>query len=141
VEQAEIRFVLDIHGAAPDRDFGLALGTMSGESCPDHREAIIHLLQAHGFRRQGHGLDYLDVDNKFTAEGLSGQETITNFAWTRLGVPSAQLELHPCLRVVERREDATLPRPFHGDSERIGRVVLAFIQLVSLLSTGSNSCD
>jgi hypothetical protein len=45
-------------------------------------------------------------------------------------VPSAQLELHPSLRVVERREDATLPRPFHGDRERIRRMVEALVDIV-----------
>jgi hypothetical protein len=139
VAQTGIRFVLDIHGAAPDRRFGIALGTMSGQSCPDHRDVIIDLLEKHGFRRHGDFLDHLDVDHKFTAQGLSGQETITNFAWRRLGVPCAQFELHPSLRVVERREDATLSSPFHGDSARIKRLVQAFVDLVSLLSSGGRT--
>jgi hypothetical protein len=87
-------------------------------------------LGDHGFRQEDGSLDYLDVDETFTAQGLSGQETITNFAWETLGVPSAQLELHPSLRVVERREDATLPRPFHGDRERIRRMVEALVDIV-----------
>jgi hypothetical protein len=139
VAQTGIRFLLDIHGSAQNRDLGIALGTMNGESCPHHRGTIIHLLEEHGFRRHGDSLDYLDVDNKFTAQGLSGQETITNFTWLRLGVPCAQLELHPSLRVVERRGDATLPRPFRGDAERITRVVGALVHLVSLLSSGETA--
>jgi hypothetical protein len=135
VVEAGIRFVLDIHGSAPHRHFGIALGTMKGESCPDHRDTIIRLLEEHGFRRHADSLDYLDVDNRFTAGGLAGQETVTSFAWRGLGVPSAQLELHPSLRVVERREDATLPGPFHGDSERIECVVQALVHLVSSLSS------
>jgi hypothetical protein len=75
------------------------------------------------------------VDKRFTAQGLKGQETVTNFAWRRLGVPCVQLELHPSLRVVERRTDAALPRPFHGDSERIRRVVLTLVHLVNWLSS------
>jgi hypothetical protein len=125
-----VEFVLDIHGMAPDRDLGIALGTMRGKSCPQHRELIINVLGDHGFRQEDGSLDYLDVDETFTAQGLSGQETITNFAWETLGVPSAQLELHPSLRVVERREDATLPRPFHGDRERIRRMVEALVDIV-----------
>jgi hypothetical protein len=136
VARTGIRFVLDVHGSAPHRGFGIALGTMNGESCPHHRDTIIHLLEEHGFRRHADSLDYLDVDDKFTARGLTGQETITNFAWQRLGAPCAQLELHPSLRVVERREDATLPGPFHGDSERIRRLVGALVRLVGLLSSG-----
>ncbi len=133
VARERIAFVLDIHGTAPDRDFGVALGTMKGRSCPQHREMIIRRLEDHGFRREGDDLDdrdRLDVDGTFTAGGLKEQETVTRFAWERLGVPSAQLELHPSLRVVERREDATLPRPFHGDPERIRRVVAALVEIV-----------
>jgi hypothetical protein len=114
---------------------GYAMGTTKGESCPDHRHAIIYLLEEHGFQQHGDSLDRLDVDGKFTAEGLTGQETATSFAWRVLGVPSAQLELHTSLRVVERREDATPPAPFHGDSGRIRRVVRALVHLVGLLSS------
>jgi len=133
VAREGIAFVLDIHGTAPDRDFGVALGTMNGRSCPRRREMIIRRLEERGFRREGDDLDdrdRLDVDGTFTAGGLSEQETITRFAWERLGVPSAQLELHPSLRVVERRADATLPRPFHGDPERIHRIVAALVEIV-----------
>jgi hypothetical protein len=135
VMEGGVRFVLDTHGMAPHRRFGIALGTMNGESCPAHRDTIIRILEGHGFRRRSSSLDRLDVDDTFTAEGLSGQETVTSFAWRVLGVPSAQLELHPSLRVVERREDATLPRPFHGDPDRIRRVVRALVHLVSSLSS------
>jgi hypothetical protein len=51
----------------------------------------------------------------------------------------AQLELHPSLRVVDRRDGATLSRPFRGDSERIGSVIGALVRLVSLLSSGEKS--
>lgn len=139
VAQAGIHFVLDVHGAGPERRFGVSLGTMNGASCPRQRGGIIQLLEAHGFRRQARFPDRLDVDNVFTARGLSGQETITRFAWQTLGVPCAQLELHPRLRVVERREDATLPGPFRGDAERIERLVQALIDLVAWLLSGDRS--
>ena len=146
-----IQFVLDVHGTAPSRDLGVALGTMRGRSCPEHRGLIIRLLEAHGFRRRGDcvddvddvhdvdDLDILDVDETFTAEGLNDQETVTAFAWDTLGVPSAQLELHPGLRVVERREDATLPRPFHGDPRRIRRTVQALVDVVEAISLGETT--
>jgi hypothetical protein len=136
-----IAFVFDVHGTAPSRDLGIALGTMHGRSCPEHRGLIIRLLEHHGFRQPRDSidglehLDTLDVDETFTAEGLDGQETVTAFAWETLGVPSAQLELHPGLRVVERRADATLPRPFHGDPGRIRRTVQALVAVVHAISS------
>ena len=136
-----IGFVLDVHGTAPSRDLGIALGTMHGRSCPEHRGLIIRLLEEHGFRRPGDAIDYpdhldtLDVDETFTAEGVGDQETVTAFAWDTLGIPSAQLELHPGIRVVERREDATLPRPFHGDPRRIRRTVQVLVDVVEAISS------
>jgi hypothetical protein len=141
VAQNGIEFVLDIHGTCPSRNLGVALGTMTGRSCPGQRGLIVRLLENHGFRREADHLDYLDVDETFTAGRLSEQETITAFSWDILGVPSAQLELHPGLRVVERRGDATLPRPFHADPERIRRTVQALIGIVRALSSGERRDD
>ncbi|MFW6115594.1 MAG: hypothetical protein ACOC7Y_00870, partial [Chloroflexota bacterium] len=135
-----IELVLDVHGMAPERDLGMALGTMRGRSCPGHRDAIIRALSAHGFRSDAEGpngldsLDYLDVDETFTGAGLGDQETVTSFAWRELRVSCAQIELHPALRVVERRKDATLPMPYRGDSERIRRVVDALVEIVGSVS-------
>jgi len=134
VASGGVRFVVDIHGTAPDRSFGVALGTMEGRSCPEQRDRIIAQLEAHGFRRDAAFPDRLDVDDTFTARGMEGQETITRFASQCLDVPAAQLELHPLLRVVERREDATLPRPFHGDPERIERMVRTLVRLIRTLA-------
>lgn len=140
VARHKIELVLDLHGMAPERDLGIALGTLRGESCPGYRDGIIDVLSDHGFRsddgRLGgcDRLDHLDVDETFTGAGVGGQETITSFTWRELGVPCAQLELHPALRVVERREDATLPRPYRGDAERIRRVVDALCEIVGAVS-------
>lgn len=135
VRREGVRFVFDIHGTAPDRRFGLALGTMEGRSCPEQRDELIRQLEAGGFRRDVAFPDRLEVDQTFTAKGVGEQETITYFVSERLGVPAAQLELHPLLRVVERREDATLPRPFHGDPERIKRIVRVLMSIVGFLAT------
>lgn len=135
VETEVIRFVLDIHGCAEYRDFGIALGTMGGESCPQRREVIIRMFKAHGFFQDAENLlCRLDVDRRFTATGLEGQETITRFVWETLGVPAAQFEIHPSLRIVERRPDATEPQPFHGVPEMIEAVIQAFVELVHVLS-------
>ncbi len=136
VARHEIAFVLDVHGMAPGRGLGIALGTMKGRSCPRHRDTIIRVLESHGFRRDVEGADFpdcldrLDVDETFTGRGLMGQETITSFTWGELGVPCAQVELHPGLRVVERREDAMLPGPYRGDAEGIRRAVGALVGVV-----------
>jgi len=137
VSQAGVRFVFDVHGMAPNRPFGIALGTMEGQSCPGQRAEIIQQLGACGFRPDAAFPDRLDVDETFTARGLDGQETVTRFVSQRLDVPAAQIELHPLLRVVERREDATLPRPFHGDPERIERIVEALVLLVESFAAPS----
>ncbi len=130
VEQAGIRFVLDLHGAAGRRDFGIALGTMKGESCPVQRDILISILERHGFSRNGSGLDRLDVDHTCTGRGKKGQETIIGYAWGKLRVPAAQFELHPRLRVVKRRQDATLAQSFRGDSGRIEQTINALTAIV-----------
>lgn len=135
VEGHRIRFVIDIHGSSPTRPFGIALGTRQRASCPKQRDEILHTLAACGFRVDAAFPDRLDVDEAFTGRGVDGQETITGFVSSRLELPAAQFELHPLLRVVERREEATLPRPFHGDPERIERVVKALVLLVGSFAT------
>ncbi len=130
VEQAGIRFVLDLHGAAGRRDFGIALGTMQGASCPAQRDILIAILEQHGFSPTASGPDRLDVDHTFTGRGKKGQETIIGYAWGTLGVPAAQFELHPRLRVVARRQDATLAQSFHGDASRIEQTINALVAIV-----------
>ena len=130
-EELELRFLIDVHGTAPERGFGMALGTMEGRSCPKERDGILATLNAHGFRPNAAFPDRLDVDETFTGSGVEGQETVTAYASHSLGVPAAQFELHPLLRVVERREDASLPRPFHGDPARIERVIEMLVALVA----------
>jgi len=135
VEKEAISFVLDIHGFAEHRRFGIALGTMNGESCPQQRDVIIRMFEAQEFFQDAENPIYrLDVDRRFTAVGLEGQETITRFVWETLGVPAAQFEIHPSLRIVERRPDATEPQPFRGVPEMIEAVIQAFIDLVHILS-------
>ena len=135
IKKEPIRFVLDIHGCAEHRDFGIALGTMRGESCPQQREVILRMFAAHGFFQDAENpLCRFDVDRRFTAVGLEGQETITRFVWESLGVPAAQFEIHPSLRIVERRSDATETQPFLGVPELIKAAIQAFIDLVQVLS-------
>ena len=130
-----IGFIMDLHGARPSSKFGIALGTMRGKSCPDHRPLIIRELAKHGFSPHAKNrLDRLDIDRKFTATGILGQETITRFAWEKLNIPAAQFELNAYLRDVGGRNDTSGHASFHGDSERIIRAVYALENLVSVIA-------
>ena len=131
VSGESIRFVMDIHGASEHRKFGIALGTLKGASCPEQLEVILHEFSRHGFHQGAEQpMHRLDVDETFTAAGLRGQETITRFVWQRLGLPAAQSEIHPCLRVVSRREDATEPQPFQGEPAMIERTIRVLVSIV-----------
>ncbi|KPL82380.1 hypothetical protein SE15_09400 [Thermanaerothrix daxensis] len=134
VRRYSVRFIVDVHGCAAYRDFGLALGTLHGQSCPGERRLILSLLSRFGFRESGPWLSVVDVDHTFTANGRLGQETITRFAWQRLGVPAAQFELHPQIRVVRRLSEATEREPFQGDRQMILRTVVFFQALVEALA-------
>ncbi len=134
IRRGEIRFVLDLHGCAAYRDFGIALGTMQGRSLPnDLRRLILAILRRYGFRSGGGWLSRLDVDRTFTAGNGSRQETITAFVSQRLGVPAAQIELNSYLRVVRRLPQASERDPFEGDEGMILRTIETLVALVRAL--------
>lgn len=130
VRRNRVRFVLDLHGAGAFRDFGLALGTLNGESCPNERALILAVLNRFGFHEDAPWLSRLDLDDTFTAAGLESQETITRFVSQRLRVPAAQLEINAYLRVVRRQPDASERDPFFGDPDGIERTVTMLATLV-----------
>jgi hypothetical protein len=130
VSQSGIHFVLDLHGAANRRPFGIALGTMRGQSCPRQRSAIIRAFSSAGFQSSAEGRSRLDLDLFFTASGKDGQETITRYVWSTLGVPAAQVEIHKCLRVAAPRADASSPPTCLAGPEAIERVVAALVAVV-----------
>jgi hypothetical protein len=136
VRRYRIRFIVDLHGCAAYRDFGLALGTLHGQSCPAERGRILSLLHQFGFRPNGPWLSVVDVDRTFTANGRQGQETITRFAWQRLGVAAAPVELHPHLRVVRRLGEASEREPYQAQPAQIMRTVAFFLALVTQLAEG-----
>ncbi len=138
IKKRDIRFVLDIHGASPRRDFGIALGTMHGQTClSKQRDLIIQTLAAHGFREAGlglHRLDRLDLDRTFP--GGVKQHTVTHFVSQNLGVPAAQFELNAYLRTF------TTPAhgrgwTFKGDPPRIHRAINTFVALVQAVGAVS----
>ncbi|HQL38195.1 MAG TPA: hypothetical protein PKV95_01850 [Anaerolineaceae bacterium] len=131
VHRHRIRFVLDLHGAAAYRDFGIAIGTLHGRSCPPG--VILQVLHGHGFGEEATWLSRLDVDETFPGTGADGQETITRFCAETLHVKAAQLEVNAYLRVVRRRPLAAERNPFDGEPEHIRRTVAALADLVEQL--------
>lgn len=129
-----VGFVLDIHGAAHRRPFGLALGTMHGQSCPQQRQLILDTLADYGFAPHLSGLASVDVDHAFPAAGSEQVETVTRYVWQELHIPAAQLEINAALRIVVRKADASLPKPYQGDPSYIERTVIAITAVVRALS-------
>lgn len=133
IQRNRIRFVLDLHGAAAYRDFGLALGTLNGESCPDERPLILSVLRRFGFTEDALWLSRLDLDGTFSAIGVEDQETVTRFVSQYLHVPAAQIEINAYLRVVRRQVEASERDPFYGDPAAIERTVMMLASLVTEL--------
>lgn len=133
VRQQGIRFVMDIHGASSQHGFGIALGTMSQQSCAGQYRKILETLEAYGFAPAEKGLQRLDVDQRFTGAGGRRQETITRYSFHRLGVSAAQFELSPHLRIVQLQPSSRSPQPFTGDGEMILKTLQAFTHLVKVI--------
>jgi hypothetical protein len=131
-----LRFILDIHGTSSKRPFAIELGTACGQSCPDHKEKLVAVLEMQGFC-QDHpdGPGKLWVDRRFTGGGSERIETVTRFAWKRLGVPAAQFEINGRLRIPRRKPDASaMNKDFCGNPAGILRVIRAFAALVNSLA-------
>ncbi|MEN4010800.1 MAG: hypothetical protein AB1453_07015 [Chloroflexota bacterium] len=124
VRRCGITFVLDVHGCAAYRDFGIALGTLHGASLPvERRRQILMILRRFGFRPGGGWLSRVDLDVTFSAGNGSRQETITRFVSQRLGVAAAQIELNSHLRVARRLPQASEREPFEGDPRLVERSI------------------
>jgi hypothetical protein len=139
VRSARIRFVIDIHGAAPRRNFGIALGTMHGRTCPPHqRQLIIDTLAAHGFKPGGalHRLDRLDIDDTFP--GGEKQHTITQYVSQQLHISAAQFELNAYLRTLTPYHNGR-GYFFQADRVRLRRAINAFVELVQILATSEKA--
>ncbi len=136
IKAANIRFVLDIHGAAPYRDFGIALGTMHGRTCsPRQRNLIIQTLGGYGFQQEGpnlHRLDHLDLDETFP--GGEKQHTITHYVSQGLNVPAVQFELNAYLRNPKILA-AIKAEPCQDHQQRLARSVQALVALVRAITT------
>jgi hypothetical protein len=133
---AKIGFILDIHGTSSMRPFGIELGTACGQSCPEHKERLVGVLERHGFSELNPaGLNKLWIDRYFTGGGSDRIETVTRFAWRRLEVPAAQFEINGRLRILRRKPDSSaMNKDFCGDPAGILRVIRAFTTLVNSLA-------
>lgn len=125
-----LRCVVDVHGASPKRDFGLAVGTMRGRSLPGLRAPLLDSLQRRGFSEAGCDLQRLDVDSQFTGAGGKRQETVTRFVWDELGVPAVQLEINARLRIVTRLLKTARATPFQGDHALIEHTIDSLAALI-----------
>jgi hypothetical protein len=134
VETSDIRFVMDIHGAGPRRNFGIALGTIHGQTCSARqRLLIVQTLATHGFQTDNptsHRLDRLDLDETFP--GGEKQHTITRYVSQTLHISAAQFELNAHLRTFRPAQDGH--EPFNGDRQRLHRAIDAFVDLVRVLA-------
>jgi hypothetical protein len=133
IREQGIQFVLDLHGSSDRHDFGMALGTMNGRSCPEQISTILEVLKEHGFHPDGNGYNRLDIDGRFTASGGYRQETITRFVKDSLGVNAVQVELASRIRVVQVTLDGKHQRIYQGDPDMIEKTISALAELVRRL--------
>lgn len=135
VQENKINFVLDLHGANQDRDFGIALGTMHGKSCSrDEKQRILGALAKHGISVSGNSLSRLDEDNQLSGEGDDHREPIVKFCH-RNSIPAAQIEINAWLRIPKRRGDASAEdKDFKGDQSLIISSIEALSDIVYSIS-------
>jgi hypothetical protein len=131
LQQRHIRLVLDLHGASPDRDFALALGTIDGRSCPDYEAIIIQTFREQAFEPDhSQVLDRLAL-NPLLFKGGARQHTVTRFVWEQCRVNAIQVELNAHLRVVYA--NAIEPATFTPDPIRQRRAINALINIITAI--------
>ena len=92
VNENDINFVLDLHGAKKDQEFGIALGTMHGKSCPKKEKLIIvETFEKYGISTSGNNLSRLDIDDKFPGEGSDDRVTVIKYCYQN-SFPAVQVE-------------------------------------------------
>ncbi|AFL99181.1 MULTISPECIES: hypothetical protein [Desulfitobacterium] len=115
-KQSKIKLLLDIHGAARDREFDVDFGTnnkknLLGKVCTD--ETLARSFQNCGFSKIS--FDYF---------AASGPNTIANFAARELGIPAVQIEINKHYRV-----PAQNPQGFH-------RLMAALVESIRSVGRG-----
>ncbi|HVJ49527.1 hypothetical protein [Desulfitobacterium sp.] len=87
----KIKLVLDIHGAAREREFDVDLGTNGGKTLlrsAKLQETLDYNFQLFGLKRISH--DYF---------AAAGSNTVTHFVACELGIPAVQIEINKLYRV------------------------------------------
>jgi len=132
-----VRLILDLHGARPERPFGVCLGTMGGQTCPAYEELLLESFQAEGFNiaEAPQPLDIIAQNLPRFTGGLH-QPTITRFAYERLHVPCVQVEINAWLRVARRLATSTnaqkgIAPHFQADPKRLARLLAALTLIVN----------
>jgi hypothetical protein len=95
-----IKFILDIHGAAREREFDVDFGTNNGKTLRNKARTLETLEQ-----------NFLDFGLSRISQNYSsatGFNTIANYAARELGIPAVQLEINKQYRV-----PAQNPQGFH----------------------------
>jgi hypothetical protein len=136
IAQHPVKLVLDLHGTRGDRDFGIALGTMQGISCPAYETPIIQAFEQAGFVEDGYScsLDRLVLNHPFYTGGLK-HPTITRFVSQELNIPAMQIEINAWIRVIERLPHASNAHAalnFRADVGRFERVIEALKNVVEI---------
>lgn len=135
MQNNNIYFVVDLHGANENRNFGVALGTMHGKSCSTwEKQIIIGVFEKYGISEAGNGFARLDIDDQLPGEGDDHREPIIRYCHS-ISMPAAQLEINAKLRIPIRRDDATHHDVhFSGDQELITVLIVALSDIVASLA-------
>lgn len=96
----KVKFILDIHGAAREREFDVDFGTNSGKTLL----VKVGILETLEQNFQSFGLSRISHDH-FAA---TGPNTISNYVARELGIPAVQVEINKQYRV-----PAQNPQGFH----------------------------
>jgi hypothetical protein len=125
LKENDVRLVIDLHGARCDHEFGLALGTIDGRTCPAYEASIIRSFGEQLFTPDcGQPLDRLWINRLF--KGGARQRTVTRFVWEQCQVNAAQLEINGHLRTIFPRANPN----FAADPARLRRAVTALINII-----------
>lgn len=136
-----VALLIDLHGVRGDRDFGVALGTMNGISCPAEEPVLIDCFQKTGFSfdKTIVSLDRLVLNHPYYTGGLT-RPTITRFVSENFQLPAAQIEINGWLRILQRLPTSsnalnnTAPH-FRCDYGRFERVISALVGIVDYIAS------
>ncbi|AFM40663.1 hypothetical protein Desaci_1669 [Desulfosporosinus acidiphilus SJ4] len=111
-KRENVKFLLDIHGAAREREFDVDFGTNRGKTLL--KTSMLELVERNF---QAFGLNRLTHDHFASA----GPNTITSFVARELGIPALQIEINKQYRV-----PAQNPKGFH---RMLGALMLSVREL------------